>query len=236
MLKDIDFKYCVVYDFTIVKDCHAYGCHEEGICRCSTIENETIQSISYKSVINKIYDFYFDDEKSTNRNNIINSLLYGIGQEIDIYTIDRILRINKMWENHNWNINICGGYYGEEIDSVTIKEDIAIKMSKEIEDCFSLDLSGRIEYLLNLEYHRILPELIGCKYEFININKEDIFFSSQSQYNIVRNSIIEYYYDNKYNGIRGIVISDDDKYRLIDGYHRCYATNKDTLSVLRAYK
>jgi len=39
-----------------------------------------------------------------------------------------------------------------------------------------------------------------------------------------------------YNNIRGIVIKrSDGKYRLIDGYNRCYATDKNKVSLLEVF-
>jgi hypothetical protein len=58
------------------------------------------------SVITKtIYDVYFDDSLSTVRNYKI-SILFGTGKEVDIYTIDRVLRKHEIWKKKNWDIGV----------------------------------------------------------------------------------------------------------------------------------
>ena len=114
------FQYCTEYDYDSLTSCSENGCDDEGICRCSTIENAHIISVNITSMINDIYPSYFDKSLATKRNSTINSILGGVSKEIDIYTIDRILRINKVYEPTNWEINVCGGYYGQEIDNLVI--------------------------------------------------------------------------------------------------------------------
>ena len=89
-------------------------------------------------IVKRIYDEFFEQGKAANRNNAINEVLYGIGKDIDIYTIDRILRSYKIWENENWDIEVDGGYYGQEAGNVTIKETIADKIDEELWTVFSL--------------------------------------------------------------------------------------------------
>ena len=178
MLKDITFQYNGVYvDYGYTYDCENYGCDEEGICRCGTINNEHIDSVDVSLIVKRIYDEFFEQGKAANRNNAINEVLYGIGKDIDIYTIDRILRSYKIWENENWDIEVDGGYYGQEAGNVTIKETIADKIDEELWTVFSLpSLKEKIEYLLNVEYGKVLPELSNCNYESIVIDKDDVIF------------------------------------------------------------
>jgi hypothetical protein len=166
--------------------------------------------------------------------------LGGITKEINIYIIDRIVRHFKIYEEFNWEIEICGGYYGQEIGYITIKDDIAKKIEQHLDIAFYIDdLSGRIEYLLGLEYGNLLPELVGKNYEIISIDKRDLIFGSEGHYEKVKNKKLDHYSDQNYDGIRGIVIEKERKvgnqFRLIDGYHRCSATKKDKVKVLKAF-
>jgi hypothetical protein len=100
-----------------------YSCNESGcdmICRCSEIVNQKIVSINYSNLVEAVYNYYFDKSLSTERDIKLNSVLHGITKEIDLYTIDRITRHFKLWDKSNWDINIENGFYGQEIDSVTI--------------------------------------------------------------------------------------------------------------------
>ena len=109
MLREITFQYNGTYvDYGYSYDCDLYGCEDEGICRCGTIDGEKVKSVDIPMMAEKIYDEFFERGKAADRNNAINQVLYGIGKEIDIYAIDRILRSYKIWENDNWDIEIIG--------------------------------------------------------------------------------------------------------------------------------
>jgi hypothetical protein len=238
MLKDITFQYNGAYvDYGYTYDCENYGCDEEGICRCGTINNEHIDSVDVSLIVKRIYDEFFEQGKAANRNNAINEVLYGIGKDIDIYTIDRILRSYKIWENDNWNIEVDGGYYGQEAGNVTIKESIADKIDEELWTVFSLpSLKEKIEYLLNVEYGKVLPELSNCNYESIVIDKDDVVFGVEKHLNKVMKKDLDFYSDKNYSGIRGIVVKSGEKWRIVDGYHRIFTTKWPKLKVLAATK
>ena len=238
MLKDIKFQYNGVYvDYSYTYDCENYGCDEEGICRCGSIKNECIESVDISLIVKKIYDDFFEQGKAANRNNTINEVLYGIGKDIDIYTIDRIIRSYKIWENENWDIEVEGGYYGQEVNDVKIKESVADKIEEELLIVFSLpSLKEKIEYLLKVEYGKILPEITDCNYKFITIDKDDIIFSTEKHLDKVMKKDLDFYSDKNYNGIRGIVKKSGDKWRVIDGYHRIFSTKFPRVKVLVATK
>jgi len=238
MLKDITFQYNGVYiAYSYINDCESYGCDEEGICRCGSIHNECVRSVDVSLIVKKIYDDYFEQGKAAARNNVINEVLYGIGKDIDIYTIDRILRSYKIWENENWNIEIEGGYYGQETGDITIKETIADKIEGELLTVFALPtLKEKIEYLLKVEYGKVLPELSNCTYESIVIDKDDVIFGVEKHLNKVMKKDLDFYSDKNYSGIRGIVVKSGDKWRIVDGYHRIFTTKFPKLKVLAASK
>lgn len=238
MLKDITFQYNGVYvDYSYSYDCESYGCDEEGICRCGSIHNEHVDSVDVSSIVKKIYDDFFEQGKAADRNNVINEVLYGIGKDIDIYTIDRIIRSYKIWENENWNIEVEGGYYGQEVGDVTIKESIADKIEEELLTVFSLpSLKEKIEYLLKLEYGKILPEIADSSYESIVIDKDDVIFGVEKHLKKVMKKDLDFYSDKNYNSIRGIVKKSGDKWQVIDGYHRIFSTKFPRVKVLVAKK
>jgi hypothetical protein len=238
MLKDITFQYNGVYvDYSYTYDCESYGCDEEGICRCGSIHNEHVESVDVSLIVKKIYDDFFEQGKAADRNNAINEVLYGIGKDIDIYTIDRIIRSYKIWENENWNIEIEGGYYGQETGDVTIKDIVADKIETELWIVFSLpSLKEKIEYLLKLEYGKVLPDIVDSVYESITIDKDDIIFGTEKHLDKVMKKDLDFYSDKNYNGIRGIVKKSGDKWRVIDGYHRIFSTKFPRVKVLVATK
>jgi hypothetical protein len=230
-----NFRYHTDYDYNDYRDCDAYGCNEEGICRCGTIEDAHVISVNIPNMVNEIYSNYFDDTLASKRNSTINSILGGVSKEIDIYTIDRILRINKAYEPTNWEVQVCGGYYGEEIDDIILDDSTARKIENELDKAFDIiDLTERIEYLLMLEYGEILPTLQGRKYSIETHKRDCIIFGSDEHYRKVNTKSLDHYSDKNYTGIRGIALVKDDRYRLIDGYHRSSTSENIKIQLLIA--
>jgi len=230
-----NFRYHTDYDYNDYRNCDAYGCNEEGICRCGTIEDAHVISVKIPSMVDEIYANYFDDTLASKRNSTINSILGGVSKEIDIYTIDRILRINKAYEPTNWEVQVCGGYYGQEIDDIILEDSTARKIENELDKAFDIiDLTERIEYLLMLEYGEILPTLQGRKYSIETVERDSIIFGSDEHYRKVNTKSLDHYSDKNYTGIRGIALVKDDRYRLIDGYHRSSTSENIKIQLLIA--
>jgi hypothetical protein len=235
MILGKNFSYLTDYDYNNHTDCGSYGCDEEGICRCSTIEDAHVISVNIPNMAAVIYSDYFDDSLAAKRNSTINSILGGVSKEIDIYTIDRILRINKAYDPSNWEVQVCGGYYGEEIDDIILEDFIARKIENELEEAFNIiELTDRIEYLLILEYGELLPSLKGCEYSVETVERDSIIFGSDEHYRKVNSKNLEHYSDKNYQGIRGIALKKGDKLKLIDGYHRSSTSEDRSIKILIA--
>lgn len=227
-----DFKYMVSYDYDTIYSCEESGCNEEGICRCSCITNTYLNKVDVSEIVTDIYSEIFDNSISTKRHNVINSL-WGISEDIQKYTIDRILRINKIWKQEFWNINISGGYYGQEIDEVVLIEDVVLKINSQLEKAFQTDnLTERIEYLLEIENGFILEDIKNGKYNISVIDIDDVVFSNTEHKRKILIEELEHYSDRNYKGIRGIVKKDGLKWKLIDGYHRLSKTENKLVKVL----
>lgn len=235
-LKNKDFLYIGIdIDYKRDYNCSSYGCDSEGICRCSSIYDEQIININVSEIVENIYNQIYDNSKATKRNNLINSL-FGISKELEIYTIDRILRKSLIYDESIWEIEIEGGYYGQEIGSVKLDSTYADKLSQKINESIAIDnVKNRVEYLLNLEYGYILPELLDKDYRVITINKSDIVFGNEKHLKNVSTKDLDFYSDTNYNGIRGVVTKKDGKYKVIDGYHRLSKTSKKSVMVIEAY-
>jgi hypothetical protein len=235
-LKNKDFLYIGIdIDYKRDYNCSSYGCDSEGICRCSSIYDEQIININVSEIVENIYNQIYDNSKATKRNNLINSL-FGISKELEIYTIDRILRKSLIYDESIWEIEIEGGYYGQEIGSVKLDSTYADKLSQKINESIVIDnVKNRVEYLLNLEYGYILPELLDKDYRVITINKSDIVFGNEKHLKNVSTKDLDFYSDTNYDGIRGVVTKKDGKYKVIDGYHRLSKTSKKSVMVIEAY-
>ena len=53
-------------------------------------------------------------------------------KELDIYTIDRVVRKFKLYDEYSWEIDVCGGYYGDELNSISIVGNIAQRIEDEL--------------------------------------------------------------------------------------------------------
>ena len=231
ILNDLDFKNCVDYTNSLHFSCHEVGC--DSICRCSQIVDFKITGVNISKMVEVIYDELFDDSKSNQRNQLINSILYDFGTEIDKYTIDRCLRINKIFTGDKFIPLIVSGYYGEEIGEITLNKKVSDKLDSDLKRLFSIDdLNLRILELVKMEYGKILPELIGSKFEEIEVERDKVLFGSQSQFKRVQAENLEHYSDKNYNLIRGLVIQRGDEFRLIDGYHRVFASEMKLIKVI----
>jgi hypothetical protein len=236
-LDKIDFQYSgVECEYDYIYDCESHGC--DSICRCSSIDNVTINKIDIPAIVERIYQNYIDINDLVNqRDNKLKSILFGTGKELDIYTIDRVIRKYKLFDEYSWDIDICGGYYGEELDGINICKSIARKIEDELNIAFSIDeLNGRIEYLLGLEYGLLLPELENCNYEIVELDKSDVVFGSTNHYNKVKQKDLTHYDEKNYDGIRGVVLEKDGKLRVIDGYHRIHSAKGPIVKVFKAKK
>ena len=221
-LNRIDFKYQGVdYDYDTEHSCSDSGCDSDGICRCGVIVNARVTDVDIPYMAKSIYDLYFENTKDQKRDSKISTVLYGTTPQLDLYCIDRILRKNKIWDPDKWYVEKIGGYYGEEIGTVTI--DFASDIQKSIDEVLSMvTIKEKVDYILKLEYGYLLPELVDADYELKTIPVSDVVFGSEGHYKKIQTENLAHYTYPSYCGIMGVLKRDGDKYRIIDGYHRIF--------------
>lgn len=238
--------YAPQYDYNTEYSCEESGCHEEGICRCGRIVDAHVESVDLTYLTTEIYDQLIpSDKKSKKRDTKLSELLYG-GEIVDKYCIYRILSINKVWNTDLWEVNKSGGYYGDEIDSVTLDIVTLSKVSNQCSKIFEFTtLRDKLLYVIELEYGFILDELKDCDFELIKIYKNHIDFKKLNQNHIknVKMEDLDHYSIDNYDLPRGIVRGDStgwvpmDNYKIVDGYHRIIAaSDKKSFEVFRVIK
>jgi len=218
------------YHYNTEYSCEESGCNEEGICRCSRIIDECISHVNMIDLSDEIYSEFIGLDKSGIRESKISTILYG-GKEVDLYCINRILSINKAYLPENWSVGVEGGYYGDEIGDISLDYAIFNKVFKQCEELFSLsNLSDKLEFVLSLEYDKILDSLKGKEYELIEISKADISFNklNPNHLKLVNKKNLSHYDSNQYNLPRGIVRKSGNLYKIIDGFHRIIGFDKST--------
>lgn len=207
-LTECDFRFFfeIDYDRTSCTGCTDY-------CRCSRICDPRIVDIpSPVEVVQEIIRRVYPD--------------WSIITE---YCIDRLLFLNKVYASDSFHIGVCGGYYGEEIDSVTIDNNSA---QTQIDQLLKLKKnSDKIEFVLNAEYGYLPEDYKGLNWTVKKIKMSDLILG-QKEYlkKLDKDKVKEY---KEYSLPRGICVpTSDDKYRLVDGYHRCSANEGKTIQII----
>jgi hypothetical protein len=216
-------------------DCNEY-CHREGVCRSFQITTIDIQSVDILSIANFIWEKSNDTKtKSFYRQDKIRMLFDGVDKRIDIYCLERILTINKIWKTENWDWNYINGYYGHEIDAVKINEHIADEINLQVQECNKLtNLKDKIEYLLKLEYGYVLDTLKDCNYQIQEVDKNLIFFPQKSHFKKVKKKTN--YKNRQKDNIMGLCLLEDGSYRVIDGYNRLSQSRSKSVTIINAFK
>ena len=230
-----DYKYHINYMPNGYHDCENHGCDDEGICRCYTIESVDIKSIDIIGISNNIFYQLFDvGSVQYQRNSKLIKLLYGsISKEIDLYCIDRILRINKLYLSDKWNSEWIFNYYGEEVNEININDDVYEKITSDLYKLISLDtIKEKIEFLLIKEYGLLIDVVKDKNYKLITIDKSDVIFGQTKHKEKVDKKELDFYSDKNYDLIRGVCLKDDNKWRVIDGYHRLSKTKNDKIKII----
>ena len=232
--------YAPQYDYNTEYSCEESGCHVESICRCGRIIDARVESVDLSYLTNEIYDQLVpSNSKSKKRDSRISQLLYG-GELVDKYCIYRILSINKVWNTDLWEVNTSGGYYGDEVDNVTLDISTLSKVSTQCSKLFEFTtLRDKLLYMIELEYGFVLDEIKDCDFELVTIYKNHIDFKKLNQNHIknVKMEDLSHYSEDKYDLPRGIVRGEIDNYKIVDGFHRIIgAGDKKSFEVFRVVK
>jgi hypothetical protein len=145
----------------------------------------------------------------------------GSYNELEIYFIERVLVLNKIYNHKFWDISIRGGgKFGEEVGTAKLRTHVAAMVSAQICEVLMLrSLSNRVKYLLTLEYGYMLPSLASRTWSLEKVNKDAMVFRNRNRFERLDRTMVELY--KTYPFPRAICILEDSKYRVIDGYHRC---------------
>jgi uncharacterized protein YwgA len=233
IISKIDFSYSggISYDYDRVEAYdHDERCADD-YCRCSSLENFSISSISGNEFVNYIKS-YLGVEHSRFDNDIFN--------------------ICEKLTTDDFEFEVSGGYYGEELDSITLEnygviEKLAgifsIKGYRKAKlnqiynntEHDNLELDAYVKKLLTEEYGYVIDVLDNHKFKIIDIDTKDIVFPQKEYDNFIKvQELCDY---KNIDDICGLVRFVGNKYHVIDGYHRINANiNKPKLKVILAYK
>lgn len=187
-------------DYEEHRDCYERGC--DSICRCSVITDAHAKSQDISVVVDEA----------------INDNAFS---EITQYCIDRVIR--RTMSDHpseNWEVNTCGGYYGDEIDNVRL--DCAQSIEEEIRKLLSKKTDKeRLLFALEMEYGLILDIFNDYNHWSIETVSIDAVSGNDGHLKRLNPKTVKSY--DGYKFPRCILLKRDDesgKYRIMDGYHR----------------
>lgn len=214
-----DFQYCGIdYDYTSY-DCRDSDCGCQtgnDYCRGSTYNGLRVTSVDLNSIREKF-----------------KTHIHGNDDIFIDYCIDRLLRVYSLYSPDVWEVNTHEGYYGEEIGPISMDLSIFKSICSDVESLYSMNPDDRIRFVLKKEYQMVLPDLLTASF-----SEEMVAVSSLSVGNeIYRRKIKDSpYHKNNYRLPIGIYLRENDKFRLIDGYHRFYLTDgKSEVNIIAAH-
>lgn len=137
--------YGLEYDYDESTNCSESGCYESGaMCRCSTISNVSVTEVDLTSLTVHVSQLF--------------SLFYP-QKDILEYSIERILTAYKFYEPSYYDVEVVGGYYGEEIGKQfytgPYAQDARMQLSYILDNNCTVLACMQAAFLA--EYGRLLP-------------------------------------------------------------------------------
>jgi len=207
------FCYGIEVEYDRYNDCENNGC--DSICRCGVLENARVISVNIKSIIEQLLG---GDHRK--KNVITNPFLR--------YCVDRIVRINKLYDTNNWEPNITGGYYGEECHGGDLNPSLKQKLVNEINSLEGFAHIDTIKEVLKLEYGYLLPKIKHLtQAEIIEVETDHIKLFNDDYSKKVSQEAVDHYAD--YDFPRAICTKSNGLIPVIDGFHRMIAAQKNNL-------
>jgi len=204
-----DFHYDVSLDYETDHNCSESGCDDEGICRCGTISNVRVERVDSWDIARH----------------------YPTGDIIHDYAVERLI---SRFRTDEFDIEVGGGYYGDEIDGVTLTNAAQDSIHKAQA---LITTAEQVEHYLALENGEVLHKHRDRQWEHVKIPIDDVI-PGKNRAGLDKKQIAFYRDKFKYDKITPTVLCEKkghDKYVLIDGYHRYHAAleaNKKKIDVI----
>jgi len=205
-----DFRYDVQIDYDTHYSCETSGCNEEGICRCGSISNVRVTGVACEDVAAKL------------------CASWGVKGPLALYCMDRIVRSLSLYKNENWQAQIGGDYYGDEVNAITLTSQAEGRIADVV--AALREAKNKIEFVLTREYGFVSDNLKGKKWSIESVSLKDVDAGSDGQMRKVDRDGVDCYITPNYvrqNLPIGIVLPNSaGGFRLVDGYHRLVAARE----------
>ena len=190
---------CSSYHLDVDYDSTHCGGDCDNYCRCTSIINMHIRSVSYQSVIEKVMS---KKDYCT----------------IKGYCVERILRHSGVADPDNWYVGTQRGYYGEELGQASFEKLDALKnhLGKVLQHKTPRKM---MEALLIFEYGWLLETLAKRKWAIESVPFKSVSVNQKDYYDSKLDPDISALY-TCWGFPLGICVAEGNEYRLIDGHHR----------------
>ena len=205
MFNKTNLQWIVDYDYER-SECRCDAYNRGDYCRCTTIDRAWVENLYANNVVNELYRNHSRTDS-----------------DIDEYCFDRICHAFKVYDEGLYEVETCGGYYGEEVAGVYFVDEEKIFNAYYEMLALSTDLE-KIQYCLKLEYGYLIDCVASATSADIIETFSNMIYLPQTEYfKKVDRAVIEDY-KNRSLPI-AVCVWDGNKHRLIDGYHRFVANN-----------
>lgn len=144
------------------------------------------------------------------------------------YCIHRILTHFQLYRDDRWQYHLTDDYYSQEVQSIKLKPSLAEEVDRSLRKMIAMRDNRKIEYVLELEFQRVLPEVRDREWSIGKVNVADLKFTNEKLLEKCQGEDLEYL--SAYKLPRGLCIAEQLPegstgsarciYRVIDGYHR----------------
>jgi len=227
------FIYDLPVDYSVDYPCDG-ECTLTSICRCLKIINQRVSKVDISILSHRFFkDIFLND-----RDMKIKSILFDSdSSEIELYFINRILSINKVWMSEEWEVIVENSYYGEEVTEISLNEILFTKVLEQCKKVFSLvSIDEKVKFVLELEYKELPNFIKSSSFRLIEIDRSKINPTNQKHLESVSEKDLSFYSEKSYDVPRGIVKKNGDVYTIIDGYHRISQYRSKKIKVFEAYE
>lgn len=218
-----DLRYHLSYDCEFWSHCSEYGCDEEGICRCSTIDVKLDAPNPYTAV--SLAETFFQGGEGTEGN-------FGFALAV------RFLKQLFADVGDYFDINVVSGYYGEELEGIYALPDTEVLLQKQCDVFNVMTNSERVKLVLEMEYGHLLPEVAqhDC-WELVDVPVTEVQADKGVLDRTSRRIVEDYQFFTPWRDRKGrfwkrikawfpgiiAVPKETGGFRVIDGFHRFQA-------------
>lgn len=231
---DKDFIHLISATQSVHHPCPDGKCMSFGVCDCMVITDFKIERIDFSSIVRSVYrQVFHPDGKAYSLEKKINEILYGFSADFDLYLVERILSINKLYLPEKWNVTVDKGYYGQRISKIEMLPNIHQKITDDINHITQLKtLKDKVTFILNEEYGFVSQSDWEKNWTIEEVPIERIVFPNLIHQKVAKGKTIEYYLNYPFS-ILGVCVKSGDKYQVIDGYHRITHTQNKIIKIIQ---